>query len=219
MEAGAYRPHQDASAYPGAQMSEERAERLRNLDVEIDEITVDDIVWSVSRNGSSIFFLLMRMVAETSGEDVARQLARRFGEIVGRTNYRKMRRRFGVTTLGPERLARYEDTVHLLGGSDMAYCFSAYDEDTCTIRRTRCAFQTGAPPGVGHYCPFVNDGFAVAYQACDPGLIEITYDKSLSRGDPYCEHVFRYRRPPPREEEGASAAAGDRAYDYKRTDG
>jgi hypothetical protein len=195
MEPGRYQSHQDASGYPGAGMSEQRAESLRNLDVPIDEITVDDIVYSVSRNGSSIFFMLMRMVSEKCGEEVAQDFARRFGYVVGRSNYRKIQRRFGVTTLGPERLAIYEDTVHLLGGSDMAYCYSEYDEHTCTIRRTRCAFHTGAPPGAGHFCPFLNEGFGRAYQECDPNLIEMTYDTSLSRGDPYCEHVFRYRDP------------------------
>jgi hypothetical protein len=188
-----YKHHQDASDYPGANLSEERAEQLRNLDLDRDDITVDDIVYSVSKNGSSIFFMLMRMVAETSGEDTAREFARRFGYVVGRSNYRKMQRRFGVTTLGPERLARYEDTVHLLGGVDMAHCFSEYDDTTCVITRTRCAFHTGHPPGAGHYCPFLNEGFAKAYQECDPDLVEMAYTKSLSRGDDHCEHVFRYR--------------------------
>jgi hypothetical protein len=187
-----YQPHQDASGYPGAELSQERAERLRNLDVPIDEITVDDIVHSVSRNGSSIFFLLMKMISETCGEEVAQDLARRFGYVVGRSNYGKMQRRFGVTTLGPERLAIYEDTVHMLGGSEMAHCFSEYDEQTCTIRRTRCAFHTDAPPGAGHYCPFINEGFARAYAERDPGLVEMTYESSLARGDDHCEHVFRY---------------------------
>jgi hypothetical protein len=174
-------------------MPAERADRLRNLDVAIDEITVDDIVHSVSRNGSSTFFLLMKMVSETFGKEVARDFARRFGYVVGRSNYGKMQRRFGVTTLGPERLAMYEDTVHLLGGSDMAHCFSEYDEHTCVIRRTRCAFHTGAPPGAGHYCPYLNEGFAQAYRERDPNLVEMTYDMSMARGDDQCEHVFRYR--------------------------
>jgi hypothetical protein len=89
-----YKPHQDASGYPGANLSPERAEQLRNLEVEPDEITVDDIVHNVSKNGSSIFFMLMRMVAETSGEETAREFARRFGYVVGQSNYRKMQRRF-----------------------------------------------------------------------------------------------------------------------------
>jgi hypothetical protein len=199
MTEGSYKPHQNAAGYPGTNISEERAERLRKLDVQRDEITVDDIVYMVSRNGSSIFFLLMRMVSETCGEEVAVDLARRFGYIVGKSNYRKMQRRFGVTTLGPERLAIYEDTVHLLGGPDMAYCFSDYDEQTCVIRRTRCAFQTGHPPGTGHYCPFINEGFAEAYTECDPGLLEADYPKSMARGDSHCEHVFRYADATPDE--------------------
>jgi hypothetical protein len=61
------------------------------------------------------------------------------------------------------------------------------------ITRTRCAFHTGHPPGAGHYCPFMNEGFATAYKECDPNLIEMAYPKSLARGDDHCEHVFRYR--------------------------
>jgi hypothetical protein len=192
MAQGSYKPYQDASGYPGTGVTEERAGRLRNLDLTRDEITVDDIVYMVSRNGSSIFFLLMRMISESCGEEVALDLARRFGYIVGKSNYRKMQRRFGVTTLGPERLSMYEDTVHLLGGPDMAYCFSDYDEQTCVIRRTRCAFHTGHPPGTGHYCPLINEGFAEAYLECDPGLVSADYSSSMARGDDHCEHVFRY---------------------------
>lgn len=193
MSAGRYKPHGDASGYPGAELSAQRAEQLRNLDLDRDEITVDDIVYMVSKNGSSIFFLLMGMVARTYGEEAAQDFARQFGYIVGRSNYTKMQRRFGVTTLGPERLARYEDTVHLLGGVDMAFCFTEYDDTTCVIRRTRCAFHTGGPDGANHYCPYANEGFAKAYAEADPNLIEMRYDRSLARGDDHCEHVFRYR--------------------------
>jgi hypothetical protein len=199
MACARYEPYQDASGYPGTDISEERVEQLRNLDLTRDEITVDDIVYMVARNGSSIFFLLMRMISETCGEEVAVALARRFGYIVGKSNYRKMQRRFGVTTLGPERLAMYEDTVHLLGGPDMAYCFSEYDQQTCVIRRTRCAFHTGHPPGTGHYCPLINEGFAAAYRECDPGLLQADYAKSMARGDEHCEHVFRYASARPDE--------------------
>lgn len=188
----AYESHRDASRYPGANLSEDRKDQIRKLEIAPDEITVDDIVYSVSRNSSSIFFMLMRMVSQTCGEDVAVDFARRFGYTVGRSNYRKQQQRFGVTTLGLERLAMYEDTVHLLGGSDMAYCFSEYNEQMCVIRRTRCAFHTGAPEDAAHYCPFLNEGFERAYRESDPEL-EMEYPKSLARGDEYCEHVFRYR--------------------------
>jgi hypothetical protein len=207
MSEGRYVTHQDASDYPGANLPEERSERLRNLDIPVDEITADDIVYMVSKNGSSIFFMLMRMVSERFGEEVARDFARRFGYVVGRSNYAKMQRRFGVTTLGPERLAEYEDTVHLLGGVDMAYCFTEYDDTTCVIRRTRCAFHTGGPKGADHYCPFLNEGFAKAYQERDPNLVEMSYDKSLARGDDHCEHVFRYRSTDADPPAGAGAEA------------
>jgi hypothetical protein len=188
-----YQPFRDADGYPGAHLSAERAEQIRRLQVPVDELTIHDIVHSVSRNGSGTFFLLMNLIAEACGEPMAQAIAERFGYIVGRTNYRKMQRRFGVTTLGPERLALYEDTVHRLGGSDMAHCLSEYNEHTCVIRRRRCAFHTGAPPGAAHYCPMLNQGFARAYQECDPDLVEAAYPQSLAWGDEECRHVFRYR--------------------------
>jgi hypothetical protein len=187
-----YEPHQDASGYPGADLSAARAESLRRLDVEVEDITVDDIVHNVSRNGSSVWFGLLRMVAERFGEEEARDMARRFGYTAGRSNFRKMQRRFGVTSLGPERVARYEDTVHLLSGVDMAHCFSSYDDETCVLRRTRCSFHTGAPAGAGHYCRYLNEGMAQAYRELDPGLVEVDYATSLIDGDPECTHVFRY---------------------------
>ena len=52
-------------------------------------------------------------------------MARRIGYTAGRSNYSKMQERFGTTTLGLERAAVHQDTVHLLSGSDMAHCFSA----------------------------------------------------------------------------------------------
>ena len=57
-----YVPHQDARGYPGANLPPERAERIRKLDIGIEEITVHDIVHSVSRNGTSIFFLALKRV-------------------------------------------------------------------------------------------------------------------------------------------------------------
>lgn len=189
-----YRPITDNRGYPGAHISRDRAEQIRRLELPIDEITVDDIVHSVSRNGSGTFFLLMVLVARAAGQETADRTAEEFGYIVGRTNYRKVQRRFGVATLGPERLALYEDTVHRLGGSDMSYCFSEYDETTCVIRRTRCAFHTGGPEGTEHLCPLVNRGFARAYLECDPRLAEARYTSSLAWGDDSCRHVFRYHR-------------------------
>lgn len=187
-----YQPHRDASGYPGVDISVERAERLRRLDILPHEITVADIVHSLSRTGSGTFFLLMRLFADVAGQPAADDVAGRFGYLVGRANYRKMQRRFGVKTLGPERLAMYEDAAHLLGGVDMAHCFTEYDEHTCVIRRTRCAFHTGHPPGTGHLCPLLNAGFAKAYRECDPGLVEAEYRTSLAWGDEQCEHFFRY---------------------------
>lgn len=192
MAASPYKPHQDATEYPGANISPERAEKIRKLDIAVEDITVDDIVYSVSRNGSSIFYLALKLVSDTHGEEAARDIARKIGYTAGRSNYSKMQKRFGVTTLGPERASIYQDTVHLLSGSDMAYCFSEYDDEKCVVRRTRCSFHTGHPPGTGHYCWFVNEGFKQAYEELDPNL-EVTYAKSMTNGDSYCEHVFRYR--------------------------
>lgn len=187
-----YKPHQDASGYPGAKLPLERTEKLRKLDVEVDDITVEDIVHSVSRNGSSIFFAMLRMVAEAYGEEDAQTFARRFGYMVGRSNYKKMQSRYGVTSLGAERMSQYEDTVHLLGGVDMAHCFSEYNDNTCVIRRTRCSFHTGAPDGAGHYCRYVNEGFGQAYQELDPKIIEATYGPSMTNGAAECVHVFKF---------------------------
>ncbi len=178
--------------YPGSDLTAERKEQIRNLDVMPDDITVDDIVWNVSRNGSSYFFALLKNAADICGEDVARQLATRLGYTAGRANYRKMQRRFGVTNLTAEQLARYEDTVHLLGGVDMATCTSEYEGDTWIGRRTRCAFHTGAPDGAGHYCRYVQEGFERAYHECDPNIQEMRYDKSLMNGDSECRHVIRF---------------------------
>lgn len=189
-----YEPRRDTSGYPGAHLPPERAEQLRNLDVDVDDITVDDIVHSLSRGGSSYWFGLLRMVSRQFGDDAARDMARRFGYLTGRSNYRKMQRRFGVESLGPERCARYEDVVHVLSGVDMAFCLTEYDEDTCVVRRTRCSFHTGAPEGAGHYCRDLNEGFCQAYQELDPDLVEASYDTSMVDGAPECVHVFRWRR-------------------------
>jgi hypothetical protein len=202
MKDGQYVPRSDRSDYPGIEMSSERAEQLRRLNVDIDDITVDDIVYNVSKNGSSFFFGLLRLIEENHGAEAMREIARQFGYIAGRSNYRKMQKRFGVETLGPERLALYEDTVHLLSGVDMATAISSYDETTCTITRTRCSFFTGHPPGAQNYCKYVSEGFTRAYHEADPNLVEIEYNASLRDGDDHCEHVFRYRKPEAEGNEG-----------------
>lgn len=178
--------------YPGLDLTEERMERIRNLTLNPDEITADDIVWNVSRNASSYFFSLLKNAAEMCGEEVARELARRLGYTAGRSNYRKMQRRFGVTNLTAEQVAQYEDTVHLLGGVEMATCTSEYNANTWIGRRTRCPFYTGAPEGAGHYCSYVQEGFERAYKESDPNIQEMRYEKSLMNGDGECIHVIRF---------------------------
>jgi hypothetical protein len=189
----------DRSTYPGALITPDRADAIRRLDIDIDDITVDDIVYSVSRNGSGLFFGLLRLIESRHGEEAMHDIARELGYVAGRSNYRKMQKRFGVTTLGPRRLALYEDTVHLLSGVDMATAVSSFDETTCTITRTQCSFHTGHPPGGEHYCKFVNEGFVRAYREADPNLVEIKYARSLCDGEDHCEHVFRYRDEATRE--------------------
>lgn len=178
--------------YPGLDLTKERMEQIRNLTLDPDEITADDIVWNVSRNASSYFFSLLKNAVEMCGEEVARELARRLGYTAGCSNYRKMQRRFGATNLTAEQVAQYEDTVHLLGGVEMATCTSEYDANTWTGRRTRCPFYTGAPEGAGHYCRYVQEGFERAYKECDPNIQEMRYEKSLIKGDGECIHVIRF---------------------------
>ena len=178
--------------YPGLDFSAERQEQIRNLALSPEEITADDIVWNVSRNASSYFFALLRNASDMCGEEVARELARRLGDTTGRSNYKKMQRRFGVKHLTAEQLALYEDTVHLLGGVEMATCTSEYDGNTWVGHRTRCPFYTGAPKGANHYCRYVQEGFERAYKECDPNIEEMRYDKSLTNGDSECVHIIRF---------------------------
>jgi hypothetical protein len=110
-------------------------EQIRNLAVNPEEITADDIVWNVSRNASSYFFALLKNAAEMCGEEVARELARRLGYTAGRSNYRKMQRRFGVTNLTAEQIAQHEDTVHLLGGVEIPARPSGPDTTAATFRK------------------------------------------------------------------------------------
>lgn len=197
-----YQPYKDPAehdyprqgdGYPGLDLSEEREEQLRNLDVDLDEISADDIVWNVSRNASSYFFLLLRYIAKLHGEESACALAEKLGYVTGRSNYRKMQKKFGVETLTPEMVALYEDTAHLLGGVEMATCTSEYRGNEWIGHRKRCPFHTGAPDGAGHYCRFVNKGFTKAYQECDPNIEEVRYESSLMDGDEQCTHVIAYR--------------------------
>ena len=197
-----YQPYKDPNekhypregdGYPGLNLTDERRERLRNLDVDPDAITADDIVWNVSRNASSHFFFLLRNVAKLQGEECARDLAQRLGYVVGRSNYQKMQHKYGVETLTPAMVALYEDTAHLLGGVEMATCVSEYRGNEWISHRRRCPFHTGAPKGAGHYCRFVNQGFAEAYKECDPSIAAIRYETSLMDGDDECTHVIAYR--------------------------
>lgn len=187
-----YRPYTDSRLYPGAHLlGTERAERLRTLTVDVEELTTDDMVFAISRALESMYHVSMRLISEACGEEQALAIAKRVGYLMAGSNYRKFQRRFGVQTLGPERMCMYQDLAHLLNGADMAHCYTEYDAERCIVRRTRCSFYTQHPKGAGHYCLATEEGFLQAYRELDPGL-DPQLTKAMPRGDAYCEHVFTY---------------------------
>lgn len=187
-----YVPMREAARYYPGRIQPEREARVDAFEVDIEDLTVDDLFAHLSKAPYRYFYRLLKTVRDRFGETAMQDVARDFGDKGGRALFRAMERRFGP--LGPEEMARYQDLAHYLMGRDMVDTEVEFTEDECVVRRYRCSFYDNAPAGMEKVCMIFDEAATNAYMDEQPGLV-VTRPKKLPLGDGYCEHRFRFSAP------------------------
>jgi len=187
-----HKPTQSARFYPGAFMDPERKARVRTMELDIDEFTVDDIVFSLSHMAKANWHNLLQIIHDEWGPEAAKKAAYQFGFKAGTRSYKSQLDKWKTKTLTPEQMCRYQDVIHLLHGSP--HCFSTYDDEKATVQRTTCAYyDPDAPEAVRNLCLDMCKGYLDAYMKLDP-KIKPTLFEALPKGDAFCRQIFRYEK-------------------------
>ena len=196
-----YVPTRSTRFYPGATLSDERKRQILAYELELDEATVDDILFNTAAAYTGTFYAVVALVEERWGTDEARDIARELGARNGKRNLEKWLARHGVEQGSPMLMAKFQDFQHAMRGPDHANATSEHDETRTRVCRSRCGWHTGRPEGAESYCRHFSETAIAGYGAADEGLREIRVVRCMSWGDGGCEHEFWYGDPQPSDHE------------------
>jgi hypothetical protein len=180
--------------YPGASVEPSRRQLIDRLGLDIDNVTVDDIVTSMAGAYTGIFYALIDLITQRWGAEAAREVASALGRTNGERNLRQWLDSRNESQGSPELMAAFQDYQHAMRGPDHAAAVSRYDDDEAVVDRPRCAWHTRRPEGTESFCKYVSQGIIAGYGAADPALEEVRIAQCMSWDDNVCQHQFRYVR-------------------------
>ena len=192
-----YKPTRSTRFYPGSALSAERKRQILDYELELDEATVDDILFNTAAAYTGTFYAVVALIEERWGKDEARGIARELGARNGRRNLEKWLARHGVERGSPLLMSKFQDFQHAMRGPDHANATSECNEQRTRVCRSRCGWHTGRPEGAESYCRYFSETAIAGYGDADPGLQEIRVVRCMSWGDGDCEHEFWYGEPQP----------------------
>lgn len=194
MEAQKYAPTKTDRFYPG-RISEQRIRQLEYYLVPIDELTIDDIVFQLTRARTAWIYALLGYIERKWGEKEAVEAARAVGYYMGRAQMKRRLRGLGQECQTAEQMAQYQDLNHAYGGVTSANNYVEYDDENVMIYRTSCVFHTLKPPGMRSYCRPIIEGYTTAYQELDKSIVGLREEACLCMGNDHCYGGFKYRKP------------------------
>ena len=169
--------------YPG-RLSEERIKQLANREVEVDDITIDDIVHSLAKTRTVDLHLMTDVIRQKWGDQAAREFVHEWARRHARAGMESWLKRNKVSHGTPELMAEYQDLAHAVGGPAHATTFAEYDDEKCIVRRTQCVYYTFRPEGMESFCPLATEGFMQGYKEADPAFSHAEKPACLGFGDP-----------------------------------
>jgi hypothetical protein len=184
--------------YPGAGLSPADRERMDNYEVPINEVTIDQLVYSMSRQIENNFQSFYTVAEDVVGEDKALQIAREIGRRYGGGGYATFLKANGSEGAGSPRLmARYQDLVHSLRGpKHAAALFATHDDARCIVRRSECIYFSERAPQNGKYAEAFELGCFDGYCAADRNLLRVEVVHCRYQGAHGCEQHWVYRDEP-----------------------
>jgi hypothetical protein len=158
--------------YPGSQLPAAERARVDALEVPLEELTIDHVLYSLGRFVESSFVNAMLVAEEVVGPGPARRIAREAGRRHGGTGYARLLAAAGSPGHGDARLmARYQDLAHTLRGPKHgSQPHAEVVGDRCVVRKAECGFYDAARPETAPYVGEFEAGCFEAYRAVDGDL-------------------------------------------------
>jgi hypothetical protein len=188
-----YRSTQTNRFYPG-RISAEREQALTNFEIPIDQLGVDDIVFSVARNVTHSIYIMLDLIRTKWGEDAAVWAAKEYAYRRSKAGFAKWLKKHGVEAGTPALMASYQDYVHSLMGPAASAAHTFFDEDKVIVRRTQCSYHSYRPEGMRSMCDDMGEGFMKGYMEADKNFIKTDKTACLSIGNDHCERTFWYKK-------------------------
>jgi hypothetical protein len=189
--------------YPGAQLSADERSKMDRYEIPIEAVTVDHLVYSMSRQIERNFQSFYTVAEDVVGADKALEIAKEIGRRYGGSGYATFLEAEDLVGKGsPRSMARYQDLVHSLRGPKHARAlYATHDEDRCVVKRTHCIYYSEEAPENGKYAGAFEEGCFEGYIAADPNLRRVEVHRCKYMGASGCEQHWVYSdsadQPPP----------------------
>ncbi|TAK31835.1 MAG: hypothetical protein EPO21_16475 [Chloroflexota bacterium] len=185
-----YVPMRDTRFFP-AHVSPERAQAVAEFKIDIEDLTVDDLLNYYANQTFKTIMMWYFVVRDMWGEDASKEALAKFAEVAGTRRMQLWLKKFDTDAINSEQMALGQDLCHVLYGPAGLPAYAQYEGDTCVVRRTNCPWYEatktlGLDPKL---CLTYCDNSSSQYGKVQPGA-KSDRPKSLPLGDPYCEHVF-----------------------------
>jgi hypothetical protein len=180
--------------YPGRRLTDEQKRKMDEYEIDIGEVTVDHLIYSMSRQIENNFQTFYTVAESVEGEEKALENAREIGERYGGQGYAKLLEVQGKGNEGsPRMMALYQDLVHSIRGpKHAAALYAEYDDKRCVVRRKECIYYNEQNPQNGKYTEAFELGCFAGYKAADKNLLRVEVHKCRYRGDGGCEQHWVY---------------------------
>lgn len=181
--------------YPGRRLTEQERQRMDNYEIPIDELTVDHLIYSLSRQVELNFQTFYQVAEEIVGAEQALRVAREIGQRYGGKGYEKLLKALGSPGAGsPRTMALYQDLVHSIRGpKHTAALYAEYDDNRCVVRRKECIYYSEEFPENGKYTGSFEAGCFEGYKQADANLLRVEVHRCRWKGDSSCEQHWVYR--------------------------
>jgi hypothetical protein len=183
--------------YPGAGLTEINKGRMDRYEIPIEELSVDLLIYSMSKQIENNFQSFYTVAEETVGKEKALEIARGIGRRYGGQGYERLLKVYGRERRGePRMMALYQDLVHAIRGpKHAAALFAEYDDTRCIVRRTHCIYFNEDNPQNGIYTEAFEAGCFEGYVAADDNMLRVDVEFCRFQGAPGCEQHWVFKDP------------------------
>jgi hypothetical protein len=183
--------------YPGAGLTEAEKGRMDRYEIPIEELSVDHLIYSMSKQIENNFQSFYTVAEETVGKEKALEIARGIGRRYGGQGYARLLKVYGRERRGePRMMALYQDLVHAIRGpKHAAALFAEYDDTRCIVRRTHCIYFNEDNPQNGIYTEAFEAGCFEGYVAADDNMLRVDVEFCRFQGAPGCEQHWVFKEP------------------------